>query len=218
MTRDSFPPLIELRQYMLRPGRRDELIELFAREFVAGQETAGVVVLGYFRDLDNPDRFVWLRGFRDHDARPVALGRFYGGKIWARRRDTVNAMLVDSDDVLQLRPVGEVRALTGAGMIVALVLLLDAPADEQAVAQVDAELTSGLDRAGGTRLGTLVTDPTPNNFPQLPLRDHDNALVHLCAFANRHRGDAWSRAITRPGALYHLALRERPVPLRLAAA
>lgn len=57
--------IIELRQYTLHPGRRDELIELFDREFVETQEDAGIVVLGQFRDLDAPDRFVWLRGFRD---------------------------------------------------------------------------------------------------------------------------------------------------------
>ncbi|MGW1106048.1 NIPSNAP family protein [Streptomyces sp. NPDC002540] len=59
------PAVIELRQYTLRPRRRDELIELFDREFVESQEDVGMSVLGQFRDLDDPDRFVWLRGFRD---------------------------------------------------------------------------------------------------------------------------------------------------------
>jgi len=96
MGHDFFPPLVELRQYTLRPGRRDELIELFAREFSSAHEVAGASVLGYFRDLDDPDRFVWLRGFADDASRPDALGRFYGGDLWARSREAVNAMLVDS--------------------------------------------------------------------------------------------------------------------------
>ena len=62
--------------------------------------------------LDHADRFVWLRAFRDYASRPAALAYLYGGELWARRRDTVNAMLLDSDDVLQLRPLGEVRDLT----------------------------------------------------------------------------------------------------------
>ncbi|MFE0316920.1 NIPSNAP family protein, partial [Streptomyces albogriseolus] len=77
------PGVIELRQYTLRPGRRDELIELFDREFVETQEETGMVVLGQFLDLDDPNCFVWLRGFRDMTARHHALTAFYGGPVWA---------------------------------------------------------------------------------------------------------------------------------------
>src|SRR5687767_14085568 len=58
-------PVVELRQYTLHPGQRDVLIELFEREFVETQEAEGMRIVGQFRDLDNPDRFVWLRGFPD---------------------------------------------------------------------------------------------------------------------------------------------------------
>ena len=33
-------PVLELRQYTLHPGRRDELVALFEREFVEPQEAA----------------------------------------------------------------------------------------------------------------------------------------------------------------------------------
>jgi hypothetical protein len=58
-------PVVELRQYTLRPGQRDVLVELFDREFVESQEAVGMELIGQFRDLDRPDRFVWLRGFPD---------------------------------------------------------------------------------------------------------------------------------------------------------
>ncbi len=58
-------PIVELRQYTLHPGKRDVLIDLFDREFVESQEALGMKIIGQFRDLDNPNRFVWLRGFRD---------------------------------------------------------------------------------------------------------------------------------------------------------
>ncbi len=57
-------PIVELRQYTLHPGKRDVLIDLFDREFVESQEALGMKVIGQFRDLDNPNRFVWLRGLR----------------------------------------------------------------------------------------------------------------------------------------------------------
>ncbi len=65
--------MLELRQYTLRPGRRDDLIELFERELVRPQEAVGMRVLGTFRDLDDSDRFVWLRGFADMTSRRSGL-------------------------------------------------------------------------------------------------------------------------------------------------
>jgi len=56
-------PVVELRQYTLRPGQRDVLIDLFDREFVESQEADGMAIVGQFRDLDDPDRFTWIRGF-----------------------------------------------------------------------------------------------------------------------------------------------------------
>src|SRR6185437_1104425 len=61
--------VVELRQYTLVPGRRDELIELFDRELIETQEKCGMRILGQFRDLDEPDHFVWLRSFADLPSR-----------------------------------------------------------------------------------------------------------------------------------------------------
>src|SRR6266545_1370511 len=98
-------PVVELRQYTLRPGQRDVLIELFDRELVETQEAVGMQVIGQFRDLDRPDRFVWLRGFPDMQHRLAALEAFYGGPVWKEHRSTANATMIDVDDVLLLRPV-----------------------------------------------------------------------------------------------------------------
>ena len=105
------PQIVELRQYTLHPGRRDALIELFDTTFVEPQETEGMSVMGQFRDLDEPDRFVWLRGFADMASRARGLQGFYGGPVWATHRHAANATMIDSDDVLLLRP-----AWSGAGL------------------------------------------------------------------------------------------------------
>src|SRR5262249_34890767 len=97
--------VLELRQYTLHPGGRDVLIDLFDREFVEPQEAVGMHVVGQFRDLDDPDRFVWLRGFTDMISRADALAAFYGGPVWQAHRGAANATMVDSDNVLLLRPV-----------------------------------------------------------------------------------------------------------------
>ena len=71
--------VVELRRYDLRPGARETLIELFEREFVETQEAVGIHVLGTFRDADDPNCFVWLRGFLDMPSRLDALRAFYEG-------------------------------------------------------------------------------------------------------------------------------------------
>ena len=98
------PPIVEFRQYTLRGGRRDELIRLFESTFIEPQNSAGAKVLATFRDLDDPDRFVWMRGFADMDSRKEALSAFYDGAVWKTYRDAANATMLDSDNVLLLRP------------------------------------------------------------------------------------------------------------------
>ena len=97
-------PVVELRQYALVPGQRETLIALFEREFIETQEARGMTVIGQFRDLNNPDRFVWLRGFDDMPTRARALHEFYGGPVWKTHREAANATMIDSDNVLLLRP------------------------------------------------------------------------------------------------------------------
>ena len=99
-------PLVELRRYALHPGTRDEMLGIFERELMEGQEAAGMRLLGQFRDLDDPDAFVWLRGFRDMASRYTALWDFYTGPVWKNHQEAVNATMISSDDVLLLRPYG----------------------------------------------------------------------------------------------------------------
>src|SRR5438093_12190144 len=95
--------VIELRQYTLKPGQREALIELFERHMLDAQEAAGMTVVGQFRDRPDEDRFVWIRGFPDMKRRQAALERFYDGPVWATHRDAANATMIDSDDVLLLK-------------------------------------------------------------------------------------------------------------------
>jgi NIPSNAP len=97
-------PIVELRQYTLHPGKRDVLIDLFDREFVETQEATGIKVIGQFKNVDDPDHFVWLRGFDDMASRAKALQDFYGGPVWKAHRETANATMINSDNVLLLRP------------------------------------------------------------------------------------------------------------------
>lgn len=96
--------VLELRQYKIVPGRRDEMIDVFERWFVESQEADGMRLYGQFRDRDDPDRFTWIRGFPDMSARRRSLNAFYSGPVWLAHRDEANPLLLDNDNVLLLKP------------------------------------------------------------------------------------------------------------------
>ncbi|MGM9484996.1 NIPSNAP family protein [Roseateles sp. NT4] len=188
--------VVELRQYTLHPGKRDTLIELFDREFVESQEALGIRVIGQFRDLDGPDRFVWLRGFADMAARGDSLPAFYFGPVWAQHRNTANPTMIDSDNVLLLRPAWAAAALPSPakpraergstalppGLVVATVFHLKAPAGPEQLALARGPLSEALRAAGAKQLAWYVTEATANNFPRLPVREGEHVLVSLALF------------------------------------
>jgi hypothetical protein len=200
------PAVVELRRYTLKPGRRDDLIELFEREFVETQEAAGMTLLGQFRDLDAPDRFVWMRGFPDMERRREALAAFYGGPVWKAHRTAANDTMIDSDDVLLLRPVGvpmEVpeRAAEGrAGTITATVLYLAEPADADLKAWFEAEVRPAVDL-----LGAFETEAAANTFPALPVREGEHMFVWLARGAAPELPMWLKQRLVRPPEVMRLA-------------
>jgi hypothetical protein len=96
--------VIELRRYTIREGRRDDFARYFETWFPEAFQQLGALALGQFTEPRVPDRFTWIRGFRDMDARAVANGAFYYGPVWKEHRQQLNELIIDSDDVLLLRP------------------------------------------------------------------------------------------------------------------
>ncbi|MEV7526243.1 NIPSNAP family protein [Streptomyces sp. NPDC091371] len=165
--------VVELRQYTLHPGARDTLINLFEREFVTGQEAAGITVGGRFRDLDDPDRFVWLRAFPDMAARERALRAFYGGPVWQAHREAANATMLDSDDVLLLRGPG-LAVPEPAGPVVVTVCH---PRDGGFAGHFERELRPALAAAGFPALAAHRTEHAENTFPALPVREGEDVFL-----------------------------------------
>jgi hypothetical protein len=179
---DHCCPIVELRQYTLHPGVRDTLIRIFDAHFIEGQERCGMRVIGQFRDLDDPDRFVWLRGFADMASRTRALEAFYGGPVWKEHGPAANATMVDHTDVLLLRPADPRGAFRlhpagrpgpdgeggAGGVVVATIDHFDAAPSSVAIEAA---------RDGRDPLGQFVTERAPNGYPRLPVREDANVLV-----------------------------------------
>jgi len=202
-TADRHCNVVELRQYTLHPQRFAAFVELFEREFIEPQEAAGMTVIGQFRDLADDDRFVWLRGFADMPARGRGLEAFYGGNLWKSLRAEANASFINTDDVLLLRPPsprgrfdlhGLQRLPAGmaarpAGLVVACVYPLATTAGDFP-GWFERSMLPVLARAGITPAAWFETEPTPNNFPRLPVREGEQVFVWLAHCADRDSGDA----------------------------
>jgi quinol monooxygenase YgiN len=190
-------PIVELRQYTLHPGKRDDLINLFDREFIETQEAVGMRIVGQFRDLNDPNRFVWLRGFRDMPSRAQALADFYGGPVWKTHREAANATMIDSTNVLLLRPArpgsgflpGD-RPSSGAntkrtGLVVATIYYFEAPVTGDFIAFFEGRLKPVLEDTGASVLAYFVTEASANTFPKLPVREGENVFVWFSRFRDQ---------------------------------
>lgn len=228
------PAVIELRRYTLRPGRRDELIDLFDREFVETQEETGAMVLGQFRDLDDPDRFVWLRGFRDMAVRHRALADFYGGPVWAEHGPRANATMTDSDDVLLLRPLpGEEgfahspaeRPGVGApapDRFLSAAVWSFPPGRDSGAALLRDGLLPVLRETGPAPLAVLTTETAHNTFTALPVRTGENVFAVLASYPDeqaqrRHAAEVRAHPVVRDEVLPAVAREQsaRPQVFRL---
>jgi hypothetical protein len=229
-------PIVELRQYTLHPGQREVLIELFERALIEPQEEVGMRVLGQFIDRDDPDRFVWLRGFADMHSRRDSLAAFYGGPVWQAHRDAANATMIDSDNVLLLRAArsgaafrpGDQRPAGGAdgnrtGIVSAAILYLRTAGTGRAAVDVfESTVAPAIAAAGGSLLGYFVSETSRNDFPRLPVRENEPVLAWFAGFADEPDSTIVARAAS-PFAKARLSrriehLRLAPTPRSLLTA
>jgi hypothetical protein len=223
--------VFELRQYTLYGGKRDTLIALFEENFIETQNVVGAHVIGTFRDLDDPDRFVWLRGFLDMQARPQALQAFYrSSPAWLAHKKEANATMVDSDNVLLLRPVssqtgfpaGAANPLGSSALYGLTIYYLGSVMEAQFAAFFDQTILPRLTASGVRPIAILTTDEVPNNFPLLPVREHDRVFLWMArwpseeqyaSFAAQMRG--WSGWRDKAPEAVLPALMRKPEHLRL---
>lgn len=205
-------PIIELRQYIHLPGRRDEFIAMFDEYFIEEQERYGAFIPGQFRDRSDPDRFVWLRGFADMQTRQIALHDFYHvSPLWQAHRTAANDTIKDVSNVLLLRPA---RVTTGfcfdpakrplrdapdvaGGVIIATIYTFAAPVDPRFIDFFENTMVPQLRQADAALLGHFVTEPAENTYPALPVREGENVFVWFASFANEAAYSSYHSALTQ---------------------
>lgn len=176
--------MLELRQYTMQPGGFDKLLDLFRETLVREQEAVGMHLVGFFHHLGDPLRFVWIRGVDGMPQRTAACQAFYGGPVWKQLAGVTNATLVDSSDVLLLRPIdgrgfarsplpGPEAEVAGTARVLASLLFLKALPD--AAARV--AFASALDGARLEILALAETETADNTWTRHPVRTGEPVLA-----------------------------------------
>ncbi len=74
--------LFELRQYRVRPGRRDEWVTLMDEVIIPFQVAKGMTIVGTFVAEEDPDLYVWIRRFEDESERERLYEAVYESEHW----------------------------------------------------------------------------------------------------------------------------------------
>jgi hypothetical protein len=194
--------VFELRRYRLRKGARESLIDLFDRDFVETQEA---------EDLDDPDAFVWVRSFANMEARTRSLSAFYTGPVWKAHGPVANATMVNSDNVLLLRPDKNHPVFAARkskrpdadataippGLFIITICSLAPNTEAQFAADFDRTARPLLVEAGARIDATFVTERSVNGYPNLPVREGETVFVWFASFADEQAYANYLKALSR---------------------
>ena len=74
--------LFELRQYRVKPGKRDEWVKWAEERVIPFQISKGVVVVGSFISPDEDDLYIWIRRFNDQADKDRLYKAVYEDPVW----------------------------------------------------------------------------------------------------------------------------------------
>jgi hypothetical protein len=124
-------------------------------------------------------------------SRAKALSDFYGGPVWKKHRDAANATMIDSDDVLLLRPALRTSGFSLENMkrppvgsdevptslIVATIYYFEHPVPSDFINFFEHTLKPVATSLGATISAYFVTENSENTFPALPVREGENVFI-----------------------------------------
>jgi len=92
--------IVEVRSYRIKPGRRDEFIKFFETRSIPALRSHGMKIMGPLLDLENPNKFVWMRSFPSLEAREQMKNAFYEGDLWKKELEAIAMPMLESYDVI----------------------------------------------------------------------------------------------------------------------
>ncbi|CAA9517955.1 MAG: hypothetical protein AVDCRST_MAG96-2786 [uncultured Segetibacter sp.] len=183
--------VIELRNYLLKPGQRDSFVDGFETKLLDTLNAHKNYILGQYRVKDAKDNFVWIRGFDDMPARKQALTNFYASRHWAKNKSIPEAYLIGYTNVHLLKPLlissKKIDSSThfdtewfGRPKGVTIIDFFVANEMRNKLIDFVANKYDSVVRAAGVKdISYWVCETAPNNYPNLPAFQDKNLLVSI---------------------------------------
>jgi NIPSNAP protein len=92
--------IIEMRTYKLKPGKRDQFLEIFRARSMPAHAEIGMKILGPFLSLEDSDTFFFMRGFPDLASREPMKAKFYEGELWKSELEAVLMPMLEKYDAV----------------------------------------------------------------------------------------------------------------------
>lgn len=90
--------IVEVCTYRVKAGRRPEFIQFLETQAVPAIRAHGIRVLGPLVDLENPNKFVWLRSFPSPEERDRMKSAFHHSAAWVEELAPVAMPMLESWD------------------------------------------------------------------------------------------------------------------------
>jgi hypothetical protein len=172
----------------MRPLGRDSFIDNFEAHYLEEIERFGALAMGQFRVVDDPDRFVWLRGYPDMLRREPSLRGFYAGEVWKRHGPISMALFLRPLTVRLLRPL-EGTDLTAGRTLAAALSAFAAGTCSVETGVVVVDIFRGAERSSRDELVNLLRRSVP------PLEGRDSEMRGLLVAEERQ--DGWDEEVIR---------------------
>jgi hypothetical protein len=136
-----------------------------------------------------------MRGFPSMVERKRMLAAFYEGPVWKAHREAANATMLDSDNVLLLRPERSPAAESTAGdaalqrhsLLVANIHYVTSQTIDAFAEFFEQTIRPRVAATGARIMTAFQSENAPNTFQKLPVREGETVFVWLAAFPNMHR-------------------------------
>lgn len=176
--------VIELRNYLLKEGKRDEFIQYFKDHFVHSQLHAGVHIPALFTIKNEEHRFVWIRGFDNMEQRSRFLPLFYGGEVWEKSGPAANDMMLEWHNVYLLKPLhsDEAAFSPSNGFFVIDHYKVKNHKHNDMIDLLTKEYILLFRQQNVKPITLWVSEMTPNDFPRLPVYQDSNLLTVISRF------------------------------------
>lgn len=94
---------LELRQYRIKDGKRDRWVKLMEEKIIPFQVSKGMVFVGSFVSLDEPDLYIWIRRFESDEEAERLYKKVYESDFWRTEIKPFADEMLDRERMLVTR-------------------------------------------------------------------------------------------------------------------